>query len=54
MSLGFAVGGGAESLGDPSDQGTCGGHPRSGVAVENHWSETDAVMVGCIVGSQSS
>ena len=43
--VGCAVVGGDETSGDPSDQGTRVVTPLPGVAVENHWGETDAVGV---------
>ena len=39
---------GVGSLGDLSDQSTCGPAPPASVAVENHWCATDAVLMGSV------
>ena len=40
---------GGEALRDPRDKGTRRLYPPTSMAVENHMSEADAVLVGCVV-----
>ena len=45
------MGGGAEQLGDPSDQVACGVAPSAGVAVKKHWYRIDDIWRPCVACS---
>ena len=47
------MGGGAEQLGDPSDQVACGVAPSAGVAVKKHWYRIDDIWRPCVACSVS-
>ena len=42
------MGGDAETLGDPGDEIAGGVLLACGVSIENHWAETDAVLVASV------